>query len=737
MSTAVVIQQMRPRGRRVAALPDSGSFSEATAPVAPQRVEPQILGTDLAFLTVGSAQTSATSRIQLWGPYEVTEAGTVDQPTIEMIVTTPLVCRATLYQAAAGPSDDGIAPPASVQARPLTHIASGVEQTCPASGGVPAEYVLNFSATGVTPGWYWIGLLTGGSGAATFTKASNSSRNQIRTNSGTYTYHITNSPPAFPASGTSDALGVNSRMWMRFRASSLTAPGTPTATVAGDRSITIAWAAGDARTHAYQVERQKNGGAWAVVGVTTLLSYRDGNLERGASYAYRVAGRYGATVSGYATSSAVVATGTSPAWQRTTPTPLSATAVLERVNAGAIKFRTTNLPAGVTADTAYARVGFDWSVLEPTQGNYNFSVINTFLDECAAAGQLGAIRVRCVVSGSGRLTPSYSTLATAGATFSGDWVPLWNDSFVIARIVALYTALGAAFNNDSRVGFVDVGMYGDYGEWRDSPGGGSATYNTLKSYLDACLLAFPNKRCVLSSPENDAIVAYGMATYPNLDTRSDALGSTSGFFDLAMLLSRSEAARRIIRSYGRARTCEHLASGSLTGSWASISLLAARAHRLTSISGTNLSGFDGFTTQQKADVLEAFAAVGARLRIAQLDVVQRALFGSEIHVAAYWANDGAAAVNDPWSVVYQLRAAVGGALVEEWTSALDLRDVYPTTGNAGCYLASDTLSLAGVARGNYTLNVTIPGYIAGASFLRLAQSGLTSTYYQVGTIEVV
>lgn len=45
------------------------------------------------------------------------------------------------------------------------------------------------------------------------------------------------------------------------------------------------------------------------------------------------------------------------------------------------------------------------------------------------------------------------------------WVPDWNDPYVIARSRALLAALANAIGPTEGLAWIDVGIYGQYGEW--------------------------------------------------------------------------------------------------------------------------------------------------------------------------------------------------------------------------------------------------------------------------------
>ncbi|GGE98866.1 hypothetical protein GCM10011611_00480 [Aliidongia dinghuensis] len=72
----------------------------------------------------------------------------------------------------------------------------------------------------------------------------------------------------------------------------------------------------------------------------------------------------------------------------------------------------------------------------------------------------------------GWLLPLDPQDATQGHYF----IPDWNDPYVQQRMAALVAALGRAYDGDPRMGWVDIGLYGSWGEWHTAGLPDSADY---------------------------------------------------------------------------------------------------------------------------------------------------------------------------------------------------------------------------------------------------------------------
>lgn len=97
------------------------------------------------------------------------------------------------------------------------------------------------------------------------------------------------------------------------------------------------------------------------------------------------------------------------------------------------------------------------------------------------------------------LVPTWEGQVSA---FSGSEVtnPKYNDEDLIVALEQFIAAYGAKYNNDERIAFVDVGLYGFWGEWHvvNSPNEEMNEVNKGR-LIQAFLNAFPDKKVILRS----------------------------------------------------------------------------------------------------------------------------------------------------------------------------------------------------------------------------------------------
>jgi hypothetical protein len=257
---------------------------------------------------------------------------------------------------------------------------------------------------------------------------------------------------------------------------------------------------------------------------------------------------------------------------------------------------------------------FSWRNLEPTEGHYDFSTIDAALAEAKSRqGEFG-FRVRLLKNQTGSLVPRYvmdhrpnlgywydykdsgggSCNPRTGGGNCDTYVPDWNDPFLLDRVTKLLQALGRRYAGDPGLGFVDVGVYGDYGEWHmfgfplQGPTGARPITSASKhKIIDAVVNAFPNKFILMATGDSDGL-AYALAKSPRVGWRRDSLGNAA--FDEAPTTWRSLvshvtanlAVTSLVYS-GKAA-----ASFTLTGPWGQLGFQATSGNALDASAYTTL-----------------------------------------------------------------------------------------------------------------------------------------------------
>ena len=138
-------------------------------------------------------------------------------------------------------------------------------------------------------------------------------------------------------------------------------------------------------------------------------------------------------------------------------------------------------PSDQSASTmAYATVGYvryDWSSIEPTEGHYNWSMIDYDLNSWVAQGKQFAFGVMNADSSSKSQYVTPRWVFTDGAasvranTFDDltgkkgiQYEPVWNDPVFLHKVRDFLTALAQRYDNNPHIAYIDVRSYGNWGE---------------------------------------------------------------------------------------------------------------------------------------------------------------------------------------------------------------------------------------------------------------------------------
>lgn len=155
-----------------------------------------------------------------------------------------------------------------------------------------------------------------------------------------------------------------------------------------------------------------------------------------------------------------------------------------------------------------------WYMLEPTQGNYNFTELKNRINSAIDKGQMyqfGGVMSDCPgcdlgwtanMNGGLSAVPSYLLSQMSGAKIvDGSWLPDYNSEAYLSRLEALLKAINQMIQTTSYKGVsyknvvneIDIRGYGRWGEWnKASVDITTPTAATLKRIVQAHITAFPD-----------------------------------------------------------------------------------------------------------------------------------------------------------------------------------------------------------------------------------------------------
>ena len=350
-------------------------------------------------------------------------------------------------------------------------------------------------------------------------------------------------------------------------------------------------------------------------------------------------------------------------------------------------------PSTWPARDIYYRDQVYWGRLEPTRGAYDFTWIEDGLRRAGETKGKFGFRVMAYCpgcwmnsrAGFPAVTPSYLPLQ------SGTAVPDWNSETFLSSWEKLMAALGARYANDKRLGSIDVGGYGKYGEWWVDVGTQKITDANALRMVAAVNRAFPAKTVLFNTMTSVDLTLKALATNPRMGLRTDSLGARN--------MNSMIAVDTRLQSVWKTRP--------IHTEWASngepvLGRDQVKAFHLSTLSSGNLRlSYDAMTSTQKSAYLDGIRSSGYRYYVSKV-TIGSIVRGKTVPVTVTMSNLGVAPTYDGWSVQLWLMDSAGKKV---WAKALaiDPRKVLPGTKTATTYLAVPTT----LPRGTYTATLAV------------------------------
>jgi hypothetical protein len=220
---------------------------------------------------------------------------------------------------------------------------------------------------------------------------------------------------------------------------------------------------------------------------------------------------------------------------------------------GFIKYYTLEEQYSNVYTTKYVRL--DWSDLQPTEGKINWYLIDSQIAECKKFGKKFAFGVMCTNTNRSINTPDRGKYVTPKWVFDAKaksriidatyWetgktikqvIPVWTDPIFLAKLHQFIKALGARYNGNPDIAFIDIRSYGNWGEQHlYEIGGTDLTSAQLKAqHLAVYKNAFPNTQLISpwgSHPYDDT---YLWGVNNGIGMRSDGIFKYSNGSEVAM-----------------------------------------------------------------------------------------------------------------------------------------------------------------------------------------------------------
>lgn len=370
-------------------------------------------------------------------------------------------------------------------------------------------------------------------------------------------------------------------------------------------------------------------------------------------------------------------------------------------------------------------------------GTYNWTQLETQLNTIAGRGHQAVFRfyldypgkasgIPAYLTGSGLTTRSYSDYENRGASVS----PNYDDPRLVSALENFIAAFGTRYDGDPRIGFIQMGLLGFWGEWHTFPHSGDAgkenwfaSAATQKRILEGYTKAFKKTKLQVRYPDavnKNMNVGYhddsfAVQTLPGIGwhfvDKLRQTGTTNKWLTQPVGGElRVEIQNCIFDTPMRCPVIEPGADNDFAGS-------VAATHASWLLNHYAFS--PGYTGQSLSNAKAASQSMGYRFQATAFSVAQDAASGqSELNVQV--RNVGVAPFYYDWPVQVAAVGA-GGEIVRTWTTSWQLSGVKP-----GAPVQWKT-PVGGLPAGYYTLLLKPVNPLAQGVPLRFANASQDKT----------
>jgi hypothetical protein len=388
-------------------------------------------------------------------------------------------------------------------------------------------------------------------------------------------------------------------------------------------------------------------------------------------------------------------------------------------------------PAG---SVGYRR--WSWADLEPSEGQYNFALVDDTIQRSKAKGEALAFRIMPCYDTS---SPQWLLDKGVASVQATDGVfPDHNNATFLQYHQKLVEAFGRRYAGSLDVDHVDIGSVGCWGEWNTA---------CCDTNVDTCTKYFPtdaNQRLIIDwyiqafagTPLVALVAAPSYAESKGAGWRGDCFGDY-GMFGSSWChmkdLYPTAAADPIIGVAWHHAPVQFESCGVMQD-WLDrgfdIDLILQKGLEWHMSVFNNKSSAVPAVWQAK--VSEWLKHLGYRMVLTQVTHTSESRAGESVALKSSWRNKGVAPMYHPWPLAWRLRSS-SDAVAAQWTSSTDLRTWLP-----GAHDADDVgVVPAGVTPGVYALDVAILTEDAASAHVLLAIAGRrTDNWYPVSQVTI-
>jgi hypothetical protein len=390
---------------------------------------------------------------------------------------------------------------------------------------------------------------------------------------------------------------------------------------------------------------------------------------------------------------------------------------------------------------AVAYIRFHWADVEPAEGQYNWTLIDDVIAAWKPSGAAVSMRVMTCSSHSAGYYSSPKWLFDAGCkgfeyevgggdpTSGGKRIPRiepdYADPLYLAKHAAFLQALGQRYDGHPGVEFLDIGSYGNWGEWHSKH---PVSVEVRKRVVDMYLAAFKKTPLVFMTDDAE-VLAYALPRGVGL--RRDGVGSPwheqnwigskkyVGVKDMADAWKQAPVVFEWFGDYA------YLKSRGWSFDAAVNFMLANHVTLINDNAGQ-------FPPEARPQLDKLARLAGYRFVLRELSLPATVPRGARFDVKMKWANVGVGKLYRPFSLRVSLVDAAGASALDAETKA-DPREWLPGERD----LAESIQLPAALKAGDYTLAVSLTDPSGQRPPLRLAMDAPEQAgRYTVGKVNV-
>jgi len=300
--------------------------------------------------------------------------------------------------------------------------------------------------------------------------------------------------------------------------------------------------------------------------------------------------------------------------------------------------------------------------------------------------------------------------------------PNWNDANLMTALENFIGAFGARYNNDNRVGFVTIGLYGFWGEWHNYP---HTDWDMSQSNKDRLIskfvAAFPNKEVLLRDPAGTTNTSLKHAVgYHDDSFAFETLGPDSWHFWPKMQANGLTANWQTHTTGGELRP---EIQSTIFDTWNPTSSAGGAQNFQTAVATTHASWMmnlfpyeNSLSGSEYANTLNAHKLMGYEYFVSSVKLPNLTSSSSALQVDVILQNKGVAGMAYNWPVELAVLDSGNGWVKSLGTVNWSLKSVLPGSD----YQKTFSTSSHGLTNGSYKLIMRVVNPLSGGKQLKFA-----------------